>query len=137
RRRPAPFFGAGIVVFPAASLTCALAPSFDALVGARAVQGAAGAAAVCAALDLLTQTTGADVRAGRIWAFAGVIGASVGPAAGGILTQLLGWGSIFVVQAPIAIATLLALWGGRFAPDPGPVERPHVAANAALLLVSG
>jgi MFS family permease len=137
RRRPAPVFGAGIVVFAAASLTCALAPSFDVLVGARAVQGAAGAAAVCAALDLLTQTTGADVRAGRIWAFAGVIGASVGPAAGGILTQLLGWESIFVVQAPIAIATLLALWGVRFAPVPGPVERPHVAANAALLLVSG
>jgi MFS family permease len=101
------------------------------------VQGAAGAAVVCAALDLLAQTTEADARAGRIWALAGVIGASIGPAAGGILTQLLGWESIFVVQAPIALVALLALWGVRFAAVPEPVERPHVAANAALLLVSG
>jgi MFS family permease len=137
RRRPAPVFAVGIAVFAAASLTCALAPSFDVLVGARAVQGAAGAAVVCAALDLLAQTTEADARAGRIWALAGVIGASIGPAAGGILTQLLGWESIFVVQAPIALVALLALWGVRFAAVPEPVERPHVAANAALLLVSG
>jgi MFS family permease len=137
RRRPAPVFGVGIVVFAIASLTCALAPSFDVLVGARAVQGAAGAAAVCAALDLLAQTTGVDMRAARIWAFAGVLGASLGPAAGGILTQLLGWESIFVVQAPIALVTLFALRGVHFAAIPGPVARPHLAANAALLLVSG
>jgi MFS family permease len=136
-RRPAPVFGVGIIVFAAASLACASAPSFGVLVGARTVQGAAGAAAVCAALDLLTQTTGADARAGRIWALAGVIGASLGPAAGGILTQLLGWESIFAVQAPIALVTLLALRGVRFAAVPAPAGRPHVAANAALLLVSG
>jgi MFS family permease len=137
RRRPALVFGVGIVVFAAASLACALAPSFGVLVGARTVQGAAGAAVVCAALDLLTQTTAADGRAGRIWALAGVIGASLGPAAGGILTQLLGWESIFAVQAPIAIVTLLAIRGVRFAAVPAPAGRPHVAANAALLLVSG
>jgi MFS family permease len=137
RKRPAPVFGVGIVVFAAASLACAFAPSFGVLVGARTVQGAAGAAAVCAALDLLTQTTEADARAGRIWALAGVIGASLGPAAGGILTQLLGWESIFAVQAPIAVVTLLALYGTRFVAVPAPAGRPHVAANAALLLVSG
>jgi MFS family permease len=64
-------------------------------------------------------------------------GAAFGPAAGGILTQLLGWESIFVVQAPLILATLLALVGMRAAPALQPLERPHVAANAALMLVSG
>ena len=55
-------FGLGLVVFAGASLACALAPSFDVLVGARAVQGVAGAAVVCAALDLLSEATGGDAR---------------------------------------------------------------------------
>jgi MFS family permease len=52
-RRPGPVFGLGIVVFAAASLVCAFSPSFGGLVAGRAVQGLAGAAIVCAALDLL------------------------------------------------------------------------------------
>jgi MFS family permease len=137
RRRPVTVFGTSIVVFAAASLACAFAPTFDVLVGLRAVQGVAGAAVVCAALDLLAEATGADASAARIWALAGIIGASVGPAIGGILTQLLGWESIFVLQAPVALVGLLALAGATGRPVLQPVERPQIAANAALLLVSG
>jgi MFS family permease len=137
RRRPVPVFGLGIVVFAVASLACALAPSFGVLVASRAVQGVAGAAVVVAALDLLADARGAEGPAARIWALAGVIGASVGPAFGGILTQLLGWESIFAVQAPIAVIGLLALVGARPSSLRQPVERPHIAANMALLLVSG
>jgi MFS family permease len=137
RRRPALVFGAGVVVFAAASLACAFASSFGVLVGARTVQGVAGAAVVCAALDLLTGVMETETQAARVWALAGVLGASVGPAAGGILTQALGWESIFVVQAPVALVALLALPGARVVPVQGPAERPHFAANAALLLVSG
>ncbi|HET7857127.1 MAG TPA: MFS transporter [Gaiellaceae bacterium] len=137
RRRPGLVFAAGAVVFGGASLACALAPSFDVLVGARAVQGVAGAAVVCAALDLLALATGAEAPAARIWALAGVLGASLGPAAGGILTQLLGWESIFAVQAPLAVVALLAVVGTRAASIPEPAGRPHLSANAALLLVSG
>jgi hypothetical protein len=66
-----------------------------------------------------------------------VLGASLGPAAGGILTQALGWEWIFIVQAPVILIGLLALRGVRVAPVPEPAGRPHLAANAALLLVSG
>jgi MFS family permease len=100
RRRPVPVFAVGVVVFAAASLTCAVAPSFGVLVAARSIQGVAGAAVVCAALDLLARTVGADAPAARIWAFAGIAGAAFGPAVGGILTQLFGWESIFVLQVP-------------------------------------
>jgi MFS family permease len=137
RRRPAPVFAAGAVVFAAASLTCAFAPSFGVLVAARTVQGVAGAAVVCAALGLLAAATGADAPAARIWAFAGILGAACGPAAGGILTQLFGWESIFVVQAPLLLLSLAALYGVRFTPTLRPLERPHLRANAALMLVSG
>jgi MFS family permease len=140
RRRPALVFGVGVVIFAAASLACAFASSFGVLIGARTVQGVAGAAVVCAALDLLSGVLGADAPAARVWALAGVLGASLGPAAGGILTQALGWESIFVVQAPIALATLLALASLTLQQTVTKSEgagRPHFAANAALLLVSG
>ena len=137
RRGPTRVFGAGVVVFAVASLFCAFSSSFGLLVSARAVQGAAGAAVVCGALSLLAGVAGGDVPAARIWALSGVIGVALGPAAGGILTQLFGWESIFLVQAPVALLALLTLRGIRVPPDPGPVERPHVGANVALLLVSG
>jgi len=137
RRSPTRVFGVGVVLFAAASLVCAFAPSFGLLVSARAGQGVAGAAIVCGALALLADPAGGDVPAARIWALAGVIGAAVGPAAGGVLTQLFGWESIFLVQAPVILFALLTLRGARVEPDSGPVERPHIGANTALLLVSG
>jgi MFS family permease len=137
RRRPVPVFGVALVVLAAASLGCAFAPTFEVLVGLRAAQGVAGAAVVCAALDLLSEATGDEPAAARVWALAGIVGASVGPAIGGILTQLLGWESIFALQAPVALLGLLALPGVQARPVPAPVGRPKLAANAALLLVSG
>ena len=137
RRRPIPVYAAGIVLFAAASLVCAFASSFDLLVAARAAQGVAGAAVVCAALGLLAEAAGGDAPAARTWALAGVVGAALGPAVGGILTQLLGWESIFLVQAPVMLVALFAVRGLRGTPAAEPVERPHLTANAALLLVSG
>jgi MFS family permease len=138
RRRAGLVFGVGTVVFAAASLVCAFVPSFGVLVAGRALQGVAGAAVVCAALQLLSQVTGADASAARVWIFAGIAGAALGPAAGGILTQLLGWESIFIVQAPAVLVGLLVLRRVRWTVSvPESVERPNLGANAALLLVSG
>jgi MFS family permease len=137
RRRPALVFGVGATVFAAASLACGFAPSIEVLIGGRAVQGVAGAAVVCAALDLLSDATGGDAPAARVWAVSGILGAAFGPAAGGFLTQLLGWESIFLVQAPAVLVALLALRGVRASRVAKPAGRPHIAANLALLLVSG
>jgi MFS family permease len=137
RRSPARVFAVGIVVFAAASVACGFTPSFAGLVAGRAVQGLAGALVVCAALDLLSHAIGADASAARVWALAGIAGAALGPAVGGILTQLLGWESIFFVQAPAVLLGLVVLRSVRAVPVREPVERPHLAANAALLLISG
>ena len=137
RRRPRPVFVGGAIVFALASLACGLAPSFGALVGARCVQAVGGALVVTSALDLLTQAARDDTRAARVWVMAGVLGAALGPAAGGILTELLGWESIFLVQVPLALATLLAARAVAARPLPRPAGRPRVAPNVALLLLSG
>jgi MFS family permease len=136
RRRPREAFAGGVAVFATASLVCGLAPSFEVLVGARCVQAVGAALVVTAALDLLS-LAGGDEGALRVWVAAGVLGAALGPAAGGILTQLLGWESIFLAQVPVALALLLALRGATAGRIAAPAGRPSVAANAALLLVSG
>jgi MFS family permease len=137
RRRPREAFVVGVLVFAGASLACGLAPSFEVLVGARCVQALGAALVVTAALDLLAQVEGSEQRALRTWVAAGVLGAALGPAVGGILTQLLGWESIFLAQVPVALALLVAVRGVAFRPVRAPAGRPSFTANAALLLVAG
>src|SRR4029450_6403192 len=137
RRQPTLVFAIGILVFACASLLCAFAPTIEVLIAARAVQGMAAAAVVGASLDPLSQAAGGEAPAARVWALSGILGAAFGPAAGGILTQLLGWQSIFLVQAPVMAVALLALRGTRAVRFAEPAGRPHVAANLALLFVSG
>lgn len=140
RRAPRRAFLAGALVFAAASLAGGLAPSFELLVAARCIQAVGAAFVVVAALDLLTETTGSGARAARVWVTAGVLGAAFGPGAGGILTELFGWRSIFFVQVPLALlplVTVLTLRGTAELRTREPTGRPHLSANAALLLLSG
>jgi MFS family permease len=136
-RRPAgQVCAGGLVLFAAASAACALAPSLAFLIGARAVQGVGGAAAVCAALELLPALAGSERRAVRVWAASGVAGAALGPAVGGLLTQLISWQSIFVAQMPLALIPALVVFR-RGAPLAATrAGRPHIAANLALGLLS-
>jgi MFS family permease len=137
RRRPREAFMTGSFVFAGASLACGLAPSFELLVGARCVQAVGAALVVTAALDLLAQVQGGDGPALRTWVAAGILGAALGPAAGGILTQVLGWESIFLVQVPLALALLFAVRGVTGRPTRTQAGRPSLTANSALLLVAG
>jgi MFS family permease len=140
RRRPRRAFFAGAVLFAAASLACGLATSFELLVAARCVQAVGAAFVVVSALDLLAETTGSSARAARVWVTAGILGAAFGPGAGGILTELLGWRSIFFVQVPLALAPLVTLVALRGVAERRPsfaAGRPHLSANAALLFLSG
>ena len=135
RRAPGALLLVGLAVFAAASLSCALAPSFAVLLVARAVQAVGGAVAVTAALEILPVTTGSERRAAVVWATAGALGAACGPALGGVLTQLISWEAIFFVQVP-AILLALPTLRVRTHPAPAPAGRPHVAANVALALLS-
>lgn len=123
----------GLVVFAVASLLCAIAPSLGVLIFARCLQGLGGAAVACAALVLLESVTGSRARGAALWGSAGALGAAVGPAVGGLLTETLSWQSIFILQVPVALACLLAV---RDAPvpleEPVGLRRPDVRHLVAI-----
>jgi len=142
RGDPAVAGALGLVAFAAASAGCALAPSLTALLVARVVQALGGALVIMACLELLVAATGSERTGARRWAAAGVAGAAVGPVMGGLLTSAISWQSIFIVQVPLvamALPAALALRGkaARSRPERGAAsDRPHLAANLALALLS-
>src|ERR1700733_3077064 len=102
---------AGLGLFTAASLTCALATGDAFLIGSRAVQGLGAAIMLPAALSIVMNMfeEGAERnKALGIWGGLGALGATVGLIAGGLLTRYLGWQYIFFLNVPIG-ATALAL----------------------------
>jgi MFS family permease len=134
----------GLAVFAGASLACGVSAELGTLIAARCVQALGGAAAVTAALELLPATTGSERRAVALWAAAGATGAALGPALGGLLTELVSWQSIFLFQVPVAIvagAPILAVARheaetGILAAELRSTGRPHLLANLALAMVS-
>jgi EmrB/QacA subfamily drug resistance transporter len=103
-------FIAGVGLFTAASLACGLATSQAVLVGARAVQGVGGAVVSAVALSLMmTLFTDAGERAKAMGIFGFVMsgGGSIGVLLGGVLTDVLSWHWIFLVNIPIGIAVIL------------------------------
>jgi MFS family permease len=144
RRGPARIALAGMILFGASSLACALAGDIEPLLIARCLQAVGGAAAVCASLELLPAVVGSERRAATVWAASGALGAALGPAIGGLLTELISWQSIFLVQVPVAAGCALVFAGParaersreRTAAEVGSAGRPHLAANLALALIS-
>ncbi len=103
-------FLAGIALFTVASLACGLANSQELLVASRAVQGAGGAVVSAVALSLLmTLFTEQADRAKAMGVFGFVLsgGGVIGVLAGGILTDVLSWHWIFLVNIPVGIAVYL------------------------------
>jgi MFS family permease len=130
QRAPGRTWALGLVAFSAASLACALAPSIAALVSARCLQALGGAAVIAGAIELLARATGSHSAAAARWGAAGLAGLAVGPAIGGLLTDLLSWESIFVLQVPVVLA-ILAARDPAGEPEPGsdaPIDlRPEIA----------
>ena len=81
--------------------------SYAMLLGARCVQGVGAALLLGGSIAVLGALRGADARGRAWWAWAATIGTALGPALGGVLTELLDWRAIFLVQAPLAA---VALW---------------------------
>lgn len=102
-------FLTGIALFIAATLGCALAATAAALIVARVVQGCGAALMMATSLAILTAVFPPQSR-GRVIGItvaAVYIGLSAGPFLGGLLTQQLGWRSIFWVSIPMGGVLLL------------------------------
>src|SRR5499427_7059080 len=105
-------FLAGLAVFTAASLASGLAPSSGALIAARAGQGLGAALLTPAALSIIVAVYSGAQRAAALstWGALGGGGAAAGVLAGGILTNWLGWRSVFLINVPVGVASgLLSL----------------------------
>lgn len=140
----------GLIVFAGASAACALSDSLTTLIVSRGVQAIGGAFVITACLELLVAATGSAKRGAGLWASAGVAGAAIGPVVGGALTEALSWQAIFFVQVPLvllAVPAALQVHADRVsltseaetaihAAAPRVHDRPHVAANLALALLS-
>ena len=104
-------FLGGVVSFTIASAVCGLAPSATFLVVGRAVQGLAGATVSAVALALIMGlfSSPADrAKAMGVFGFVMSGGGAVGVLAGGVLTGLLSWHWIFLVNVPIGVAVVIA-----------------------------
>ena len=132
-------FLVGVTMFAVSSLACALATSQDLLIGARAVQGLAGAVTSPATLAIITSTLPEGPERNRglgLWGAMGALGASSGALLGGVLTQTLGWQAIFAVNVPLG-AFVVAL-GLIAIPAIKPVDGPrHFDALGATLITAG
>jgi EmrB/QacA subfamily drug resistance transporter len=105
RRR---LFLIGLVIFTAGSLACAVSPTPLALNLFRALQGVGGAVLFATATPLLRAEFSGAALAKALGAFGATLGlaTAIGPLAGGVLTDTLGWRSIFFVNLPIGAAAL-------------------------------
>ncbi len=103
-------FLSGAVVFTAASVACATAPSIPVLTAERVAQGLGAAALLPATLALIPHLfpEPADrARAALVWVGIGAGAIAVGPLVGGLLIDAFGWRSIFLINLPIGIVSVL------------------------------
>lgn len=106
---PRNLYLAGLAVFTAASLWCGLAGSIEVLVAARVVQGVGAALLTPQTLSTITRVFPPERRgvALSVWGATAGVATLVGPLAGGVLVDGLGWQWIFIVNVPIGILGLV------------------------------
>src|SRR5580704_13776148 len=107
RRR---LFLAGMAVFTLSSLAAGLAGSGSVLIATRAIQGT-GAALLMPATLAIIMATFTNIRersmAIGIWAAAGALALATGPVLGGLISQHVRWGWIFLINVPVGLITFV------------------------------
>ncbi|WP_282819074.1 MFS transporter [Curtobacterium flaccumfaciens] len=127
----------GLVVFGIASVVCAIAPTGEVLIVARALQGVGGALVMPSALALIVAAFRGAAQAKAIgtwtaWSSAATI---LGPVVGGLVVDGIGWRWVFVLTAvPIAVTIPMVL---RITGDVHPAVRPRIDVVGAVLAVVG
>jgi EmrB/QacA subfamily drug resistance transporter len=102
-------FIVGLAIFTGASLACGLADTGGLLIGARVVQGIGSALMNPATLSIITATFPPRQRgmAIGIWAGVAAMALAIGPLAGGLITQHIGWNWIFFINVPVGVLAIL------------------------------
>jgi EmrB/QacA subfamily drug resistance transporter len=134
RRR---MFVIGLAIFTAGSAAAALAPSIEALIVARAIQGFGGAIVTPLTLTILSAAVPAERRGLALGAWGGISGLAVaiGPLVGGAVVEGISWQWIFWLNVPIGLA-LIPLARLRLRESRGPndaLDLPGVGLASAGL----
>jgi len=134
-------FAVGVGLFTAAALVGMLAPNVAVLIIARAVQGIGAALSGPAALALLSELFPEGSQRNRafgVYAAVGSVSASAGLVLGGLLTQFLGWRSVFAISVAFGVLVTVAIKSAL----PASIRRPTSldlpgagAVTAGLILV--
>ncbi|MDB5441277.1 MAG: emrB [Caulobacteraceae bacterium] len=105
-------FGAALIGFGFASALCGLAPSLGFLVAFRVIQGITGGPLMALSQTLLLQIFPPKQQpaAMGLWAVTTLVAPVCGPVLGGYLCDTFGWGSIFMVNVPVAILAGVLVW---------------------------
>ncbi|MGQ0558870.1 MAG: DHA2 family efflux MFS transporter permease subunit [Sphingosinicella sp.] len=103
---------AGILLFTAASLLCAVAPGLEIFLAARALQGLGAAIMLPSSLAILSAAFSGERRGQAVgtWAAAGAVAGAVAPLIGGWLIDSVGWRAIFLLNLPVAAGALALAW---------------------------
>src|SRR3984893_13765760 len=128
-------YAIGLLLFTAGSAACALAPTAEILIAARALQGIGAAIVTPLSLTILTAAFRAQRRGAIVGIWGGIAGLAVaaGPLVGGAVTEGLTWHWIFGVNVPIGlVAAVLSMV--RLVESRGPATRVDLPGVA---LVSG
>jgi EmrB/QacA subfamily drug resistance transporter len=135
RRR---LFVAGMAIFTLGSVAAALAPSIEALIAARALQGVGGAIVTPLTLTILSAAVPAERRGLALgaWGAIGGLAVAIGPLVGGAVVQGLAWQWIFWLNVPIGLL-VIPLAARRLDESHGPSRRLDLRglglASAGLL----
>jgi EmrB/QacA subfamily drug resistance transporter len=100
----------GLALFTLASLLCAVAPSLEALIAFRVLQGAGAAAIAPTSLAIVLDSFPAEKRATGVglWGAAAAAAAATGPTLGAALVELDSWRLVFLVNLPLGAGLLIA-----------------------------
>src|SRR5579884_1221110 len=131
-------FAIGVAAFGVTSLFCALAPTGNVLIVARGLQGIAGALLTPAALATITAVFSGEERGAAIGTWTAWTGIAfvVGPLVGGWLVSAASWRSIFLINVPFVLGTLVLVGAALPARDAGS-SRARVDVAGAVLCVLG
>ncbi len=131
-------FTLGVAWFTLASLLCAVAPTSEALIGARLLQGIGGALLTPGSLAIIESTvaTGERARAIGAWSGLGGVATAIGPLLGGWLVEAVSWRLIFLINVPIGLFVFVS--ARRHVPETRDPDAPRrLDALGALLAALG
>jgi EmrB/QacA subfamily drug resistance transporter len=124
----------GLALFTLSSLLCGLSPDVNWLIGFRALQGAGAAMTQALGAAIISEIFPAKERGRALGLIGSTVstGIAIGPPVGGLLIGLIGWRSIFLVNVPVGILTLLVV--SRFVPSSPTRPGQRFDAMGALIL---